>query len=67
MVDTMLGDSVESAQFAWDVLSPKVVALSSGQACPIHRFELPVDHPLSSRGDPSAYLVLGADDVVREV
>lgn len=32
----------------------------------VHRFELPVDHPAVLRGDPSDYVVLGADDVVRE-
>ena len=66
MVDTLLGDSVESAQFAWDVLSAEVDSLASGRACPIHRYELPYSHPLASRGDPSQYLVIGEDDVVRE-
>ena len=67
MCNTLLDDSAESAEYAWNALSPKVKALSSGQACQIHRYELPVDHPLSGRGDPSAYLELGADDVVREL
>jgi hypothetical protein len=67
MCSTLLDDSVESAQYAWDALSGKVIALSSGQACQIHRFELPLDHPLAHHWHPSDYLELGADNVVREV
>ena len=67
MCSTLLDDSIESAQYAWDALSGKVDLLAEGKACRIHRYELPDDHPLRDRWHPSDYLTLGADNVVREL
>ncbi|MEV6255585.1 hypothetical protein AB0L97_20230 [Nocardia sp. NPDC051911] len=48
----------------WRELSRPIEQLESGQVYVLRRFELPDDHPMRF-GDPSALLVLGADDVLR--
>jgi len=69
MVDTLLGDSIESAQIAWTECSKPVDALAAGEAVRIHRFALPPDHPLAPPhgGRPCDDLELGADNVLRAV
>lgn len=65
MVDTMLGDSTESAQFTWDALSGRVDAIAAGKSVTLSRYELPDGHPLATAGHPSDSLELGEDNVVR--
>jgi len=53
----------------WRELSGPVEALSAGEACALHRYQLPDNHPAAQHyaGSPSDVLELGVDDVLRLV
>jgi hypothetical protein len=67
--NVMLNDSVESAEFTWRELSKMVDPLEAGAEVDICRYELPEGHPRAAPrgGHPSDTLMLGADNVVREL
>ncbi|MEU9807579.1 hypothetical protein [Mycobacterium sp. NPDC050853] len=47
--------------------SKPVDALAAGLEVSLHRSDLPDDHPDRHAGAPGDYLVLGVDDVLREL
>ena len=69
MVRTLLDGSEEWGRYAHDALYPRVEALESGKAVMFSRMELPPTHRLAApgAGRPSDNLMLGEDDVVREL
>ena len=67
LTDTLLGDSVDWGEYAYIELSKGITPLENGEDTLIHRYELPVHHPVALRGHAGDYVVLGADDVVREL
>ena len=65
MVETLLDDGPESAQYAWAETSKRVDRLAAGEACRIHRYELPDGHPVRALGGMCDSLLLDRDDVLR--
>jgi hypothetical protein len=65
MVETFLDDGPASAQYAWTETSKRVDALAGGEACRVHRWQLPDGHPMRDVGSIHDDLVLGADDALR--
>ena len=66
MVGSQLDDETWR-DYVWKETSKMVDRLEAGQACSMHRYELPDSHPMRSLAHPSDYLELGSDDVVREL
>jgi hypothetical protein len=60
------GDSIEFGAYAFEELSKAVDQLQSGAAYEFHRYELPDSHPMALRGRPGDWLILDADNVIRE-
>ena len=65
MVKTMLDDGPESAKYAWTETSKSIDPLVAGEACRVHRCELPDGHPVRALGAMDDDLLLGADNVLR--
>ena len=66
MVDTLLDNYSDWAQYAWTETSKPVDQLANGEACRISRYQLPEGHPARDLGKVSDELVLGSDDVLCE-
>jgi hypothetical protein len=66
---TLGGVGTEWGDYAHRQFAGGIDALIDGDDVAIHRYELPDSHPQAAgkSGHPSDYLVLGADDIVREL
>jgi hypothetical protein len=67
MVNILLEDGPESAEYAYRQLSGRVDAIASGEEVWLHRYELPPGHALEAPqgGHPCDSLMLGSDNVLR--